>query len=178
MRWAVSVLCTVAASAGLVRKQSMTLEGPAPGPAPGPGGRFDEAGYAADWHKEWQHGDFPRYTETYENKEAVSQYVERQSDGVQSPAYGEGFLQQQGPAPGPAPGPGGRFDEAGYAADWHKEWQHGDFPRYTETYENKEAVSQYVDRQSDGVQSPAYGESFLEQRGPAPGPAPGPGGRF
>merc|ERR1719440_1671276 len=102
MKGAVAVLCTVAASAGLVHKQSLMS---AAGPAPGPGGRFDEAGYAADWHKEWQHGDFPRYTETYENKEAVSQYVDRQSDGVQSPAYGEGFLQQQGPAPGPAPGP-------------------------------------------------------------------------
>ena len=30
-------------------------------------------GYAADWHNEWAHGDFPNYKQIYENKEAVSQ---------------------------------------------------------------------------------------------------------
>ena len=110
---------------------------------------------------EWAHGDFPNHKQTYENKEAVSQYTDRQSDGKTSPAYG---MLQTVAAPAAAPGgaPGGpsspgRFDEAGYAADWHNEWAHGEFPNYKQTYENKEAVSQYTDRQSDGKASPAYG---------------------
>lgn len=125
---------------------------------------FDPCGgyfYAADWHNEWAHGDFPNYKQIYENKEAVSQYTDRQSDGKASPAYG---MLQTVAAPAAAPGgaPGGpsspgRFDEAGYAADWHNEWAHGEFPNYKQTYENKEAVSQYTDRQSDGKASPAYG---------------------
>merc|ERR1719198_2065413 len=148
-----AVFCTAAVSGGLVRRH-VAAEGPAAAPAGGPAapggpGRYDEGAYAADWHSEWAHGDFPNYKETYENKEAVSQYHDRQSDGKASPAYG--LLQSNAPAAAPAgpggPGSPGRYDESGYAEDWHQEWQHGDFPNYKETYENKAAVSQYQDRQ-------------------------------
>merc|ERR1719277_800865 len=153
----VAVFCSAAVSGGLVRRH-VTAEGPAAAPAAGPAapggpGRFDEGAYAEDWHTEWSHGDFPNYKETYENKDAVSKYEDRQSDGKSSPPYG---LLQGSPAPAPAAGPAtavagpGRYDEGAYAEDWHSEWATGHFPNYKETYENKEAVSQYTDRQSDG----------------------------
>lgn len=37
--------------------------------------------------------------------------------------------------------------------DWGKEWSHGDFPRYTQTYQNAEEAQKYEDRQSDGIPS-------------------------
>jgi len=173
MRLVALALCASSVS-GLELRGAPAAAPAGPG-GPGGPGRYNEAEYAADWHSEWSHGDYPNYKETYQNSKAVSQYTDRQSDGKASKAYG--LMQADPPAAAPAgpggPGGPGRYNEAEYAADWHSEWSHGDYPNYKETYQNSKAVSQYTDRQSDGKASKAYG--LMQADPPAAAPA-GPGG--
>merc|ERR1719436_1170567 len=47
-----------------------------------------------------------------------------------------------------------KYDQALYDENWHNEYEHGDFPRYEETYNQGKLAKKHEDSQSDGKPSP------------------------